>query len=342
MQEREIHITAGTVLKVVAVLIGVFLLWLVRDIVALVVVALFLAALIQPAADWGVRFKIPRALMVIFVYLIFLGVFALVITLLVPTMIEETAKLASLLGQQWGAIQSGVDWLHRITDQYGLMPNIKTGLASVQTQAMDAATRLFEVLGDIFGGIAAFVIVLVMAFYLVTQEDKAITLVQDWVAPKHRRFALNLINELQHKMGRWFRGQIILSVMVGTLYYLGLLAIGAESALVLALFGGLLEFVPYLGPLLSGIPIACVAFSQSPLQGVLALLLIFLVHEFENNILVPKVMQKTVGLNPLICIVAMLAGLQLFGILGGLLAIPLATALTLIVKEIRAYNATQN
>jgi len=341
MQDREIHISAGTVLKVVAVLVGAYLLWLVRDILALVVVALFLAALIQPAADWGARFKIPRSFMVLFVYLVFFGIFAAVITLMVPTIIEQAIKVGGLLGQQWGAIQDGMDWARKITDQYGLAANLKTGLASVQAQATDAASRLLQILSGLFGGIAAFVLVLVMAFYLVTQEDKAVTIVQDWVAPKHRKFVLHLIEELQDKMGRWFIGQLILSLIIGVMYYVGLLIIGVDSALVLSLFGGLVEFIPYLGPILGGVPIVFVAFSESPLRGMLALGLLVLIQQLENHLIVPKVMQKTMGLNPLVSIVAMLTGLKLFGIVGGLLAIPLATALIVIIKEVRAYHPTQ-
>lgn len=342
MQDRQIFIPTTTIVKIIAVLIGILVIWLVRDIVALVIVAVFLAALIQPAADWGSRYRIPRSLMVLFVYLVFFGLFAVAITLMVPTLIEQGTRVAELLGRQWGAIQDGMEWVKRITDQYGLISNLKSGLDSVQSQAAGAASRLFQALSDIFGGIAAFMLVLVMAFYLVTQENKATTLVQDWVSPKHRKFALRLIEELQDKMSRWFRGQLVLSLIIGAMYYIGLLIIGVDSALVLALFGGLTEFVPYLGPILGGIPIVFVAFSESPLRGALALGLIVLIQQLENNLIVPKVMQRSVGLNPLVSIVAMLVGLKLFGFMGALIAIPFATGLMVIIKEVRAYSMSTN
>jgi predicted PurR-regulated permease PerM len=151
---------------------------------------------------------------------------------------------------------------------------------------------------------------------------------------------MNLVEAVQAKMGGWFRGQILLCFIIGLLYYIGLLIIGIESPLVLALFGGLTEFIPYLGPILGGIPIVFVAFVASPWKGLLALILLVIIQQAEGHFIVPKVMQKAVGLNPLISIIALLVGAQLYGILGALLAIPVATAVSVVYKEVRNYWPT--
>ncbi len=333
-----LYISATTVLKVVAVLVGLYVAWLIRDILALVFLALFLAAIIQPVADAGARYKIPRGVTVLLLYFFVFGIVGLLIVLLIPTLVEESIKIGALIGSKWDAINGAVGWAREMASKYALHNNVASSLASVQEQAANAVAGAFKTVADIFGGIAAFVIVLVMAFYLVTQDDKAKTIVKDWIAPKHHAFALHMLDVLQEKISQWFGGQVLLCLIIGSMYYIGLLAIGIESALALSLFGGFTEFIPYLGPILGGIPIVFVAFAESPLKGVLALGVIVLIQQAENHLVVPKVMQKAVGLNPLVSIVSMLIGAKLFGVLGALLAIPLATALMVALKELRAYQ----
>jgi len=340
MQERVIYISTSTILKTVAIILGLVMLWLVGDILALVFVSLFLAVLIQPAADWGAKHKIPRGLTVLGVYLVIFGLMALTVALMVPTLIEQAARLAVLFGQKWGAIQDLATSVTRFASDHALSSSLKPDLSSFQEQVGSAVVGLFRTLTDVFGGLVAFVIVLVMAYYLVAQEHKALTVIQDFVPQTHQKFAMKLVEAVQDKMGGWLRGQLLLCLLIGVLYYVGLLIIGVDSPLILAIFGGLTEFVPYLGPFLGGIPIVFVAFVTSPIKGLLALGLLILIQQAENHLIVPKIMQKAVGLNPLISIFSMLAGAKLFGIMGALLAIPVATAVSVIVKEMREYWAT--
>jgi predicted PurR-regulated permease PerM len=340
MQDRNIYISTSAIVKMVAVVVAFIVLWLTKDIVTLFVISLFLAAVMQPTAEWAYKRKIPRGVTVLFLYFVLFGIFGLVITLMIPTLIEQAGRLASLLGQQWGWIQNISDSFKDFAGKYGFSININSGIASIQTQLGGAANRLVDLLSTVFGGVAAFIVVLVLSFYLVAQEDKAITLVQDWVPSKHRKFALHLISQLQDKMSGWLRGQIILAVIIGVFYFIGLSVLGVEGALVLSVFGGLVEFIPYLGPILAAGPILLVAFSHSTVTGLLALALMIVVQQLENQLIVPKVMQKAVGLNPLVSILSLLVGAQLFGFVGALMAIPLGTAVVLVIKEVKAYRSS--
>ncbi|MFZ6015347.1 MAG: AI-2E family transporter [Patescibacteria group bacterium] len=336
MQKLILDFRIASLLKIVLVAGGVYLVWRAWEVIAIIFIALFLSALIQPAADYFAKYKIPRGLTVIGVYLAIFGLLALIVTLMVPTIIEQSIKLGGIFGQRWDAIADAASDIRGFADKYQLMGD--SGFASIQNQASAALSRLFQTLTGVFGGIVGFIIVLVMTFYLVSQEDKAKILIHDWVSNKHKKFALHLVDRLQEQLGRWFRGQLVLSFIIGLLSYIGLKIIGIEGALVLAIFAGLLEFIPYLGPILSGIPIVFVAFTQSPLHGLLALAMLVVIQQGENHLIVPKVMEKAVGLNPLISIISMLVGARLFGLLGALMAIPLATAIMVIVKETRNYK----
>jgi len=335
MQKIQINVTVTTLLKILAVVVGVFLIVEAWQVLFIIIAAIFLASLIQPVADWAHQYHIPRGVTVIISYILGLGLLALTITLMVPTLIDQALNIGPIFGARWESLQDVIVGVQGVAVKYDLLP--ESGFASIQTQAAEAVTRLLRTLTGIFGGIAAFVIVLVITFYLVAQEDKAKTLVNDWVVKHHQKFVLRLIDELQAQMSRWFAGQATLSIIIGLLVYLVLSILGIQGALVFALFAGLLEFIPYLGPILSSIPIVFVAFTQSPLLGVLTLAALVVVQQLENHVIVPKVMQKAVGLNPLISIISMLVGAKLFGVAGALLAIPFATALMVAVKEVRTY-----
>jgi predicted PurR-regulated permease PerM len=139
---------------------------------------------------------------------------------------------------------------------------------------------------------------------------------------------------MQNKMGQWLRAQLILGLVVGIAVYIGLKILGVEYALLLALIAGVLEIVPYLGPILAVVPALMIGLAQSPIIGLSVLGLYLLIQQVENNILVPKIMQTVTGLNPVISILALLVGLKAGGIAGAILAIPLAMMAVVILEDL--------
>jgi len=137
-------------------------------------------------------------------------------------------------------------------------------------------------------------------------------------------------------MGRWFQGQLLLGVIVGVLVYLGLWILNVRFALLLAIIAGVLELVPYIGPVLAAIPGVILALFQGPfLLAVWVLLLYIVVQQLENYLIVPLVMKKAVGLNPVVVIIALLIGGKLAGVIGILLAVPAAAVLAEFFRDIK-------
>lgn len=333
-QERSITIKTSTILKVLAILFALGLLWLIRDIIALLIVALFLAALMHPAARWGARYRIPKGVTVLVIYLGLFSSMAVVIALIIPALVQQFAGLSQTIGSSLQMLSESVQNLRAFSELHGISGSIASNVPSMEDQFTRAASGLFSTLTDIFGGIAGLIIVLVMAFYMVVQDRDAIRLFKNLVPNKYQDLIANVLLQVEDKIGGWLRGQLFLSLLIGILYYVGLLIIGVKSPLVLALFAGFTEFIPYLGPILSGIPIMIIAVSQSPFTALLVFGLVILIQQLENQIIVPKVMQKAVGLSPLVSIVAVLVGVKLFGIVGALLAIPVTTALSVVLMEL--------
>ena len=153
--------------------------------------------------------------------------------------------------------------------------------------------------------------------------------------PSHiQPYLFGLFDRIQKKFGLWLRGEIILMVIVGLFSYVGLLILGVDYALILGIIAGLAELVPYAGPVISAIPAVLIAATQSPLKALFVLVLYFAIQQLENNVIVPKVMQHAVGMNPLVSILSLLIGFQLAGVMGALLAIPVTTALSVVVGDL--------
>lgn len=151
---------------------------------------------------------------------------------------------------------------------------------------------------------------------------------------EYQPYVAHLMKKMSHKMGEWLRGQIILGLIVGVAVYIGLTLLGVKYALVLALIAGILEVIPYVGPIISLVPALIVGFAQSPVIGLAVIILYLIVQQLENNVLVPKVMQKVTGLNPIISILALLVGLKAGGLAGAVLSIPLAMMGVVILEDL--------
>jgi len=137
---------------------------------------------------------------------------------------------------------------------------------------------------------------------------------------------------VEDKLGAWLRGQIVLSLAIGVITWFVLTILGIPFALPLAILAGFLEIIPTIGPIIAAIPAVIVAFAISPFMGLVVMLAYVGIQVAENNILVPKIMQKAVGLNPVVILVAILIGANLMGIIGALLSIPLVSAAIIIFR----------
>lgn len=334
----EFTVSSGTIIKIAAVLFLLWFVYFIRDIIAIMFVALILSSIIDPLADWFQVRKIPRTVGVIIVYVVLFSILGLILGVLIPPLIREIRDLASNFQSVWERLVSGALLFREYSLQSGFSKNVEQGLLSLQsglTRAVGGAVGgAFDSVIGIFGGFFSFVIILVITFYLVVQEDGLKRLFKMLVPSHYQPFIGGTINKVQRKITAWVKGQLILSAIVGILAYVGLSIIGVNYALVLGIFAGLAEFVPYAGPFLGGAVAVFFALAESTTKGFVTVILFIVIQQLENNILVPKVMQRAVGLNPVISILALIIGARLAGIPGALFAIPVATALDVVIRDV--------
>ncbi len=327
-----ISISTGTFVKAVLIAAGLAFAWFIRDILAVLFAAVLLAALIDPLAGVFARRRVPRALAVLLVYLVLIGVAAGAVLVLVPIVGSELSQLV-------GAIPTSPFWdvfgkFQAVTAEYGLQENVAAALRSLQSGVTSSFTSVFSTITGVFGALAAGLPVLVLAFYMVVEDESARRFFKNLAPEEYQPYLSRLFSKMQGKVGAWLRGQLTLGTVIGVTVYLGLLILDVRYALVLALLAALLELVPYVGPILSVIPAVLIAFGQSPVKALSVLVLYVVIQQLENNILVPKIMQKATGLNPIASIVALLVGVKVGGFVGALLSIPVATMAAVVLEDL--------
>jgi len=172
-------------------------------------------------------------------------------------------------------------------------------------------------------------LIIVLSFYLAVQENGIRNFLTTVTPFDNREYVLGLWTRAERKIGLWFQGQILLSIIIAILVYLGLTIIGVEHSLLLAVLAGLFELVPLFGPVLAAIPAVIIAFiSGGGVTGALIVIAFYVVvQQFENQLIYPLVVNKVVGVPAIIVIIALIAGGTLAGFLGLLLSVPIAAIL---------------
>lgn len=332
-QPQVITISTLTIVKVALFLLAGFFLYMIRDIIALFFMSLVLASIINPLASWFQSKGWSRAGAVLLLYLLILAVLGAVVMLLVPAVVRETRDLLANADAIWASFLSTLGPLRDFVASHGLGDSLSEALTGVANGLNVAAGSIVATIKGLVTGLASLVIVLVVAFYLVVSEDALKRLFRAVAPEAYQPYLVDLFQRIEKSIGGWVRGQLILSAIIGVAVYITLQILGVKYALVLALAAGVAEAIPYVGPVFSAIPAILIALTQSPMKGLLVAIMYVVIQQVENHVLVPKVMQKVTGLHPIVSIFAMLIGVKVAGLVGALLAIPVAMMLGIVVAD---------
>jgi predicted PurR-regulated permease PerM len=334
-QDVYIHISTASVFKVLLVALLAIFLYLIRDVLVMVVFAVVIASAISPAVQWLQERGLPRAFAVFLIYIaLFLGLAGILFILIRP-LAGELQNLSETLPAYFDRISLTVEEASTGSQAYQeLLNRVQEYLSQVSGTLQSTASNIFAALARLFGGITSAVIVLVLSFYLAAQERGIAMFVRSVTPVRHQSYILNLWARAQMKMGRWVRGQAILSLIVGLLVFIGLTIFGIRFSLLLALLAALFEIIPFVGPILAAIPAVALALLKSPVVALWTVLVYVIVQQLENAILAPKIMQRAVGLNPVIVILSLLIGGQLLGVAGIIIAVPVAAVAAEILRDI--------
>lgn len=331
----NITISTGTIFKLIGIFILFYFIYLIRDIALILFVSLVLSSAFDPWVDWMQRRKIPRGFGILIIYLVLISVLAGTIYLLVPPITKEITRFSDNLPHYVEKITQSYSYFRDLSIKHGLSEQIKGSLGSMSSNLQAAATNFFSGVFSFFGGLFSLALIFVITFYMTVEEEAIKKLVWTVAPNKKRYYVMSLINRMQKKINAWLKGQIVLSVSIFALTLTALSFIPAmDYKLVLALIAGIAEAIPYVGPTIGAIPAILLALTQSPWLALAVAGVYWLIQIIENNFLVPKVMQKAVGLNPIVSIAVLMIGFNIGGVMGAVLSIPVATAASVFIGDI--------
>lgn len=333
--EKYIQIGTGTIVTALLVVIGFALLYYLRDIVLVVLLAVVIASAVEPGTQWFLRRRVPRILSVLLLYsvavIILVGMFYFLFLPLLNQSGNLLSSLPSYLGQLqvWNPLQNS-ELLSSNSAIEGFSRNFS--LAQIVEQIDGTVSQLsngfFSTASTIFGGILSFLLVIVLSFYLSVESDGVTNFLKMVTPAKNEKYIIGLWKRSQHKIGLWMQGQIVLAIIVAMLVFLGLTLLRVDNALLLAVLAGMFEIIPLFGPILAAIPAVTLALVTDGMTTALMVVgLYVIIQQFENQLIYPLVVRKIVGVPPLVSILALIIGGKLAGFVGLIISVPLATML---------------
>lgn len=314
---RKIDISHKTIIFIAVFILSLWLVYLIRDLLVILFVALIFVSALSPLVNFFVRMKLPRALSIAITYIIIIAILVGLIISIVPTLIEQSSRLI--------VTSPG------LLAEFFKVTNIDNSV--FQSELTSLSKNLFSFTLSLFDQFLTMIFLLVITFYLLLEQDKLENHFASLFKGREERIG-KLIMQTEDKLGAWLRGQLILSLIIGVLSYIGLTILNIPYALPLSLVAGIMEVIPVIGPIISSLPPIFIALTISPILAVGVAAMFFVIQQLENHLIVPQLMKRAVGLNPLVVILAIAVGSRLLGISGGLLAVPMAVVLQIVVTEI--------
>lgn len=336
----SVEISPKTVFMVIGVILGMLLLYKIRTIVMMI----FIAIIISSAASGPITklqtLTLPRWLPVTIVYLAALLVTLIILSVVSVPLARQSINLAAGLPNMFAQF---ADFINRIGYNLGIETEIletdyvkqaieqmyryfADNIGEVVSAGAQGLTGVFQVLINIFGGLFTFISVLTISVYISYDHDALIDVLTSSINDKDfRKRVYKLLKDIEKKLGSWLRGQLTVALITSTLTWLALTLLQIPYALPLALFTAIMVNIPVFGATISLVPALLVALATGNFLQVIGVTAAYIViQQIENNVVAPKVMSNTIGIRPLVVILAILIGAELAGVVGVLIAVPFA------------------
>jgi len=328
MEDKNIlEISWGSFLRLAAIIIVAALFFTLSNVVIMLVFSVVIASAFDPLVNRLYARGWPRIAIVLFLYISAFILLAASIYYLAPLVFSELRSFITLVGgtqspilRDYGSITYLINFLEHFE--------------SISTKDIPTLfSRVGSLVASLFGGVASMFIVIVITFYLLLHERGVGDFIADIAPLKYEPYVLDVWQRTQNRIGKWLQAQLLLSALIGILVFFGLTFLGVSNALLLGILAALLEIVPVVGPIVAGAVAMLVALGDSSTLALYTGAVFIGLQQFESHILIPVLMKKAVGLNPVFVLVLLLAGANLGGLVGVFLAVPIGVLLEEIVKD---------
>jgi predicted PurR-regulated permease PerM len=306
-------------------------------------VAIVLGTAIRPGVEWLNRRGISRPTGVVVIYLLLLTLVVGLVLLAAPIVIEQATAISYDLPQYYTdfrgeILQSRSRIMQRLAIQLPVdirfFPQVNTPAPDTEQGAtFDQVGEFLKYSGLFLKGFLVLIAVFLLGFYWTQESDRTIRNISLWFPMNRRDDFRELIDQIESKVGGFILGQSFLCLVIGVMALIAYLLIGLPYALVLAILAGLLEAVPVFGPILGAIPALLVALSMDPSKILWVVIATVVIQFAENYLLVPRVMSRSVGVSPIVTLLALAAFTSLLGLPGALLAVPMAAIIQIFLDR---------
>lgn len=313
--KKQTLISPSIVVFTTFFLLFLYLLFSIRTILVWIFLGFILMVALHPFVQKLERWGLPRGISIALTYLLMFLSFGAVVAVIVPPLATQLYEFVK---------NFQLPWLQEEIKNFSLSLQNLGEVGNVAKQLQGSVNAVYSIISSTFTGVFTIITVLVISLYLMI-DRKRLYLRATWFTNKKKELnsVKDLIDSLEHQLGGWVRGQLILMIVIGVVTYLGVILLGLPYAVPLGLLAALLEILPNLGPTLAAIPAIILAFvTLGPVMALVTALFYNLMQQFENSFVVPKVMKENVDVSPLASIINILVGLKLGGVIGALLAIP--------------------
>jgi predicted PurR-regulated permease PerM len=327
------RLIAKVVLVAAAVIAALYFVYLIRSVVGLFFIGVFVAVAIAPPVNWLNRRRVPRWLAILLVYLAGAGAIFGIGLLIVPPLVTGVEDLSSNLPGYVDDLRHN-ETFRKYDNRYGITKKLKQQAEQLPSKLGDAAGTLRDVTVGVFSSFVKLFSILVIAFFLAKDGERILAFGFRQLSPERERRVRAVASDVADAVTGYVFGNFVISVLAGLVTYVTLEALGVPFALPLAILFGFFDLVPLVGATLGGILVGIVvAFTNFPLGLIVWVAVLIIYQQIENNAVQPFVYGRAVQLHPLIVIVAILIGGALLGVLGALVAIPVAAAVQAVVRD---------
>ncbi|MDO8468545.1 MAG: AI-2E family transporter [Candidatus Peribacter sp.] len=363
-QEVTMHISVASVARglfaLLAILFGVWLVFQLRDKLILLFIAAFIAVVIDPSVQAMHRLHIPRGIAVLLHYLVAIFALIFLVVSFIPIIAIQLQQLSLFLSTEVnvfladpqihlplvsGDVNLRLTALLKTSLEQLAIHDFTGAIERAGSNLSEFAGGSWEVLKTVTGSVASFVtsfiIVLVLAFFMQMEKEKILQWSRGFLPVRYRNYTNLKLEAIHTKISQWARGELLLMFSIFSLTLVALVILRMPYALTLAVLAGFCEFVPAVGPFIAAVPSVLIGVTQGGFMwGVVLVAVYYVIQWCENNLLVPLIMKRAVGLSPIAILFALLAGISfpttIHPVLGVLLAIPMTTILAIFLEDLRS------
>lgn len=327
---KEIVISVKTIAITLLGVLGVYVIYRLGPIFGMLLVAWILTVALEPVVHFFEKMvflnkPLPRGVAVILTFIIFIGILILLFTLGLPPVLTQASKLLQSLST---ILENPIYVMGTPVSFSDFLPDF--GELSKHALSFTSAA---------VSNITSVITVLFLSLYMSLDWENIKQMFVGFFTGRLKKKVEEIVEDIEVDVGHWVKGQLTLMVVVGSLSLIGLVIARVPYALALSILAGTLEIIPLFGPLIASVLGALVGFTISPTKGFITLGIFILVQQLENNFLVPKIMHKVSGFSSLFVLIAVIAGGQLFGLAGVVLAVPVVMISWIIFRKVSEYFA---